>query len=183
VRTIDTTQTALLAEPSTAPIYLVSLDFGAGLELLSTNGDQVVDAQTYTGADVGVAGMDNWQRASIRLLATQTRAGQVVAGDWRGKNCDIWLLPCVRYPQIIEDGYFAAGYMIQGTTYGEPILLLDGVLTSASIGETIDIGVTHEALIQKICPRTRLAKPILNSLPAPGSQFIWSGETYTLEPR
>lgn len=183
MRSIDATQTALLAEPVTAPIYLVELDMGAGVEWLSTNGDQVVDAQTYTGADVGVAGMDNWQRGSIRLLPTATRAAQVIAGDWRGKACNIYLRPCVRYPQIIEDGYFADGYMMQGTVYGDPILLLAGELVSAKLGDKLEIGVTHSALISKICPRTRLAKPILNSLPAPGSQFIWSGETYTLESR
>jgi len=183
MRSTDATQTALLAEPVTAPIYLVELDMGAGQEWLSTNGDQTVDATTYTGADVGVAGMDNWQRGSIRLLPTAARAAQVIAGDWRGKACNIYLLPCVRYPQIVEDGYFAPGYMVQGTTYGNPILLLAGELVSASLGDKLEIGVTHSALVSKICPRTRLAAPILNSLPAPGSQFVWGGVTYTLEAR
>lgn len=183
MRTTDTTQTALLAEPVTAPIYLVEIDMGAGQEWLSTNGDQTVGATTYTGADVGVAGMDNWQRGSIRLLPTATRAAQAIAGDWRGNACNIYLLPCVRYPMIVDDGYFEDGYMLQGTVYGDPILLLAGELVSANLGDTLEIGVTHSALVSKICPRTRLAAPILNSLPAPGSQFVWGGATYTLEAR
>ena len=183
MRSTDTAQTALLAELVTAPIYLVELDFGAGQEWLSTNGDQLVGATTYTGADVGVASLGNWQRASVRLLPTATRATQMIAGDWRGNACNIYLLPCVRYAQIIDDGYFEDGYMLQGTVYGDPLLLLAGELVSANLGAKLEIGVTHSALVSKICPRTRLAAPILNSLPAPGSQFTWGGAIYTLEAR
>lgn len=183
MRSLDTTQSLLLAEPVTAPIYLVDIDMGAGVEHLSSNGDQTVGATLYTGAEVGVAGIDDWRRASLRLLPTAARAGQVVGGAWRGTACTISLLPCVRYPQIYEEGYVEAGYGVQGIMYGDPIVLLSGQLVSASLRDTLTVGVTHPVLIAKTSPRIRMEKPVLNHMPAPGTQFVWGGETYTLEAR
>lgn len=183
MRTLDATQTTLLAEPSTAPIYLIDIDMGAGVERLSSNGDQVVGAISYTGAEIGVAAIDDWRRASLRLSPSSARAAQVITGAWRGTSCTISLLPCVRYPQIFEEGYVEAGYGVQGVTYGDPIVLLSGLLVSAQLGDSLEVGVTHPVLVAKTSPRIRMEKPVLNHMPAPGTQFVWGGETYTLEAR
>lgn len=166
MRDLDAGQQAALALDATRPVYLIECN-AFGIDLASSNGQWEYDAYLYRGADVAVTGMADWTKARIRLTATAERIERMTLPDWRSDACKIWLLP------IAADGSQEAR-----------ILLLDGVLTAAAIvGAALEIEVSHRALLRRWSPRVRIAPPICNHLPAPGTQLRWQGDNYTLEAR
>lgn len=178
-----TSQLALINETVTKPIYLIDLQFPAQ-EYLSTNGDQVVGAITYTGGEVGLSAEADWATASIRMPASPARMQALITGDWRGNPAKIYLLPAINYPMRLEDGYVADGYARQGFVADDPILLLDGIITGASgDSNSVTIDITHTSRIGKWAPRIRLMPPICNWLPASGTRLTWAGEIFVLEAR
>ena len=176
-------QFALINETVTKPVYLIDLQFPAQ-EYLSTNGDQVVGAITYTGGEVGLSAEAGWATASIRMPASTARMQALIMGDWRGNPAKIYLLPAINYPMRLESGYVEDGYARQGFVVDDPILLLDGIITGAS-GDSgsITIDITHTSRIGKWAPRIRLMPPICNWLPASGTRLTWAGEIFVLEAR
>lgn len=182
MRTLDADQLALISSRNTAPIYLIELNL-AGQELLSTSGDQTVGSSLYVGGDAAVAGLNNWTSARIRLRASTTRVEQIAATGWRGSVCKIWLLPAVRTPRLVEEGYYASGYAVEGVQTATPILLLDGVLTGGSAKETVELDCVHRAMVARYVPGIRISAPLCNHLPRPGTTFSWDGDTYTIEAR
>lgn len=180
---VTASQQALLDEAVTKPIYLIDIEFPTP-ESLSTNGDQTVGAVTYIGGEIGLSAAADWATASVRLPPSAARVQTLIAGDWRGKSAQIYLLPAVDYPLRIVPGYVKAGYGRQGFVVDDPILLIDGILTGASAdASALTIEVTHRGRVGKWAPRIRLMPPICNWLPAPGTRLTWAGEVFVLEAR
>jgi len=183
MRATDAAQDAILAERFTRPIYMVEIDIG-GQEYLSTNGDVTVAGIDYTGADVGLRSIQNWSSAVVSLLPTPERVAQVVSQSWRYGRCRISLLPATYYPLLIQPGYVADGYFLQGAVYADPMLLVDGELTAASFsGDRVEFTVASRVSVGRWLPAARIAPPICNHLPKPGTVIVWEGDRYTLEAR
>ena len=183
MRATTAAQDAVLAERFTRPIYLVEVAID-GQEYLSTNGDVELDGIAYTGADVGLRSIENWSSAVVSLLPTPERVAQVVSQSWRYGRCRISLLPATYYPLLIQPGYVADGYFIQGAVYGEAMLLVDGELTAASYsGDRVEFTVASRVSVGRWLPAARIAPPLCNHLPKPGTTITWEGDRYTLEAR
>jgi hypothetical protein len=183
MRTTDSEQSALLDSRVTKPIYLVEIAID-GQEYLSTNGTQDVDGVTYVGADVGLRSIQNWSSAVVSLLPTPARVAQVVSQSWRYGRCRVSLRPATYYPLLIQPGYVADGFFIQGDVYADPILLIDGELVSASLsGDRVEFTVAHRVSVGRWLPAARIAPPLCNHLPKPGTVVTWEGDRYTLEAR
>lgn len=182
MRDLAADQLEIVSHRETMPVYLVEINL-SGQERLSTSGDRTVGDEVYAGGDVGVRGLDNWAAAQIRLRATPERVAQVLAPGWRGADCRIWLLPYYEYPRLIEDGYYDDGLAMSGPYTAAPILLLDGVLTGAAVGDAVELSVAHRAAVARWVPGIRIAAPLCNHLPRPGTVFTWAGDNYTLEAR
>lgn len=180
MRDLDADQLAIVSSRETSPVYLVEINL-AGQELLSSNGDQTIGEALYVGGDLQVAGINNWTSAKIRLRATPERVQQILATGWRNSACKIWLLPAIRLPQLIAEGYYAEGYAAEGVQTADPILLLDGVLTGGSAKDAVELDCVHRAFLSRWVPGIRIAAPICNHLPRPGTTFTFDGATYTIE--
>lgn len=180
---VTASQQALLDEAVTRPIYLIDLEFPTPLSL-STNGDQTVGAVTYLGGEIGLSAAADWATASVRMPPSVARMQILIAGDWRGKSAQIYLLPACNYPQRIAAGYVKDGYARQGFVTADPILLIDGILTGASAdASALTVEITHRGRVGKWAPRIRLMPPICNWLPAAGTRLSWAGEVFVLEAR
>lgn len=184
MRNVSALQASLLSEPATVPVYLVELDF-THPERLSTNGDQVVAGEVYAGGDVALGALGNWTQARLRLRPTAERVARLMAPDWRNTACRIWQLSTADYPELIEPGYVEPGYALQGRVQAEPLQLLDGVLASGGVSQNgfLELSVTHRALVRRWTPRLRIAPPLCNHLPPPGTRIEWAGEVVVLEAR
>jgi hypothetical protein len=176
-------QDAALDRRITQPIYLVEVLI-EGQEYLSTLGERVVDGITYSSG-VNLRSINNWSSALVTLPPTPARMAQFVSQSWRYGRCRISLLPATHYPLLIQPGYVADGYFLQGDVYGEPMLLIDGELTSAAMsGEGhIEFTVANRIAVGRWLPAARIAPPICNHLPKPGTVVVWEGDRYTLEAR
>lgn len=182
-REIDSNQRAALARPDTRPIYLVEL-YISSTERFSTNGDQVVGLETFSGADVGLSSVDNWQSATIKLRPSPDRVAQVVSQEWRHGRCQISLLPTATYGLIYPPGYMQDGYGIQGQFNSQPLLLVDGELTSADLSsDRVNFTVSHRFTVGRWVPALRIDPPLCNHLPKPGEVVVWENEKFTLEAR
>ena len=182
---LSSIQQTILAQAATQPTYLVDIEWAGTTQRWSTRGDHEVGGITYTSGQIGVRGAANWRSASIALNPSAAHTTTMMAGDWVGSSCVISLLPIREHPQIIDEGYFADGYGFFGTEIGDPIVLLNGVLSAAEYSGNgpITLSVRHQATVGKWAPRARLSPPICNHLPAPGTKFTWAGEVYILEAR
>lgn len=180
---VTASQQVLLDEAVTKPIYLIDIEFPTP-QSLSTNGDQTVGANTYLGGEIGLSAAADWATASVRMPPSVARMQTLIAGDWRGKSAQVYLLPAVNYPQRIAAGYVKAGYGRQGFVVDDPILLIDGILTGASAdASALTVEITHRGRVGKWAPRIRLMPPICNWLPAAGTRLSWAGEIFVLEAR
>ena len=181
---LSSIQQTILAQSTTTPTYLVDLDW-SGTQRWSTRADHVVSGINYTGGEIGVRGAQDWRTAELSLNPSAGHAATLQLGSWRGAACSIWLLPYREHPQLLDDGYVEDGYGFFGDEVGDPILLLQGQVTSAEYSGDgpIRLGVRHVAALQTPTPRVRLAPPICNHLPTPGTKFEWAGELYILEAR
>lgn len=183
MRSTTAAQDEVLALRFTRPIYLVEIAID-GQEYLSTNGDVTVGGITYAGADVGLRSVQNWSSAAVSVLPTPARVAQVVSQSWRYGRCRISLLPATYYPLIIQPGYVEEGFFVQGPQYAEPMLLVDGELTSASLsGDRVEFTVASRVSVGRWLPAARIAPPLCNHLPKPGTVITWEGDRYTLEAR
>lgn len=176
-------QRALLRQRDTRPVYLARIDAG-GQEFHSTSGRHVIDDEEYLPGGFSLDSMRNWSEASISMPATADRTDAMISGAWRNGECLISLLPAVRRPLLIQPGYVADGYFLQGDVYGDPILLLPGILVDAKpSGSRIQYRVVHHTLVSHYSPSFRLAPPVCNHLPRPGTVFERDGERFVLEAR
>ena len=182
-RTLDSTQSELVAQRETRPIYLFAIDAG-GQEFLSSNGTHELDEATYTPGHVMGLTVTDWIEASLKLVATPARTAKVQSGDWRRGRCDLYLLPCTRYPLIVEPGAVEDGYAMQGDTYGNPVLLLPGSFASVTDdGDGYVFRIRHRAYTSGWSPSLRIAPPVCNHLPRPGTVFVVGDERFVLEAR
>jgi len=183
LRNLSESQLVTLKGSATKPLFLIELDFDSP-EHLSTNGDITINGNTYIGGDVGISSVADWTSATIKLSPSPTRVQIVVTGGWQGNPCKIYLVPVQNNQQIMQAGYVQSGYAQDGLTVEDPILLLDGVLTSANIqSKGVDVAVSHKALVGKWTPRLRITSNIANHLPSNGSVVVWEGDNYILESR
>lgn len=175
-------QLSVISGQTTSPIYLIDLEY-SGLEYLSTSGDREVGSIQYSGGDIGVMGMDNWTRASLKLRPTPARVASLTSNGWRNQTARIWLLPAVQYPTIIQSGYVESGYAAEGYRQDDPVLLLDGVIVNAGMTDVLELSVSHRAFVNKWTPRLRINNVWANHLPQAGTRFLWEGDNYILESR
>lgn len=183
MRQITSDQQDSLDKRDTRPIYLIDL-YIEGDERYSTNGTQTVGLVEYAGADIGLVAIDNWAGARIKLLPTPVRVAQLLSQVWRHGSCRVYLLPTGSYPLIFQPGYVQAGYGIQGEHQSVPILLVDGELTSATLGpERCELTVSHRVTVGRWLPALRIDPPLCNHLPRSGEVVVWENEKFTLEAR
>lgn len=176
-------QFLLLDDTVTRPIYLIEIDAG-GQEKLSTGGDVTVGEDLYHGGSAGLRALDDWSAARIVLPATAERVQQVIDQDWRRGRCDIYLVAAGRFPLLLDQDYVEEDYFMQGDVYAAPLLLLPGVLTGASYGNSgVEFEVQHVSRVAKWSPAVRIAPPVFNHLPRPGTVISWAGEQFVLEAR
>jgi len=182
---LDAIQQIIVARAATQPTYLVDITWGGEEQRWSSRGDHVVDGVSYTGGQVSVRGAANWRTAGLAIVPTAENTAVMLSGDWVGAACDISLLPVMYHPQILEEGYVEDGYGFFGTEVGDRILLLRGVIAAAEYSGDgpITLEIRHATTVGKWAPRTLLAPPTANHLPAPGTKFTWAGEVYILEAR
>jgi hypothetical protein len=184
VLALDFTQQSILAQTTTTPTYLVDIEWG-GQRRWSTRADHTVAGITYTGGEIGVRGAQDWRTADLSLNPSAANTAILMSGSWRGAACTIRLLPFREHAQLVEEGYAEEGYGFFGDEIADPILLLDGEVTSAgySGNGAITLGVRHVGSITRPAPRTRIGPPAFNHLPTPGTKFTWAGEVYILDSR
>lgn len=183
MRDLTPEQQAVLSEDVTAPTFLIDMEFGSQ-EYLSTRGDIEVDGVLYSGFDAGISSISDWTKGTIKLVPTPERVQTALSSGWQGNKCKIYLLPQTSYPQIYQEGYVEEGYGIQGNQVYDPILLLDGVLDTASFSSsTLNISIIHKAYVGQWAPRLRITNQFANHLPEVGTQFTWEGDIFTLESR
>lgn len=183
MRALTSGQAADLAGRETRPVYLIDL-YIEGDERYSTNGDRTVELDAYAGADIGLASIDNWAGARIRLRATPSRVAQFLSQSWRHGRCSVSLLAVGQYPRLMQEGYVQAGYAIQGEHQSAPILLVDGELTAGSLSpERVEFTVSHRVTVGRWLPALRIDPPLCNHLPRPGETVLWENEKFTLEAR
>lgn len=178
-------QQIILAQPTSTPTYLVDIDWGGSTQHWSTRADHTVSGIDYTGGDIGLRGAQDWRTAELTLDPSAANTAVLQTGAWRGAACSIWLLPFREHPQLVEEGYAEDDYGFFGDEIADPILLLQGQVTSAEYSgdNPIRLGVRHVASLRTPTPRVRLAPPICNHLPTPGTKFTWANELYILEAR
>lgn len=182
MRDLSAEQKTLLDRAETRPVFLVDSEITPGhREYLSTGGDVTVGDETYTGADVGVIAVDNWTRAIMKFRPTPDRVSSLLTGDYRRTPATVSLLPIFSFPAFIAQGYVETGYANNGDQQEDPILLLDGVLISASIADTADVTIAHRATVGYWAPRVRITGEWCNHLIQPGRVLEWQGEKYVLE--
>ncbi len=176
-------QQIILAQPTSTPTYLVDIDWGGSTQHWSTRADHTVSGIDYTGGDIGLRGAQDWRTAELTLDPSAAHTAVLMSGSWRGADCTISLLPYREHPRLLAEGYVAAGYGFFGDEIAEPVLLLEGSITSAGYTDTgsIMLGIRHVASITRAAPRLRVGAPTFNHLPTPGTVFTWAGETYVLE--
>ena len=180
---ISESQEALLVERSTKPTFLVEVLFDVQ-EYLSTNGDILVDSNLFKGSDIGIRSASDWSSASLKFNPTTSRLATIISGGWQGNPCRIYLLPRVNYLGLYEDDYVEEEYGVNGEDISDKILLIDGVITSATAGDTqISVEVTHKSFVGKWTPRLRITSQIANHLPQDGTVVVWEGDNYVLESR
>ncbi len=183
-RTLTVDQQRLVERRETRPIYLIDIAVD-GQESLSTNGDRTVASTTYVGGDASVREMQNWSSATVELQPTVARVQQLVSQTWRSGVCRISLLPAVAYPKVYASGYVKAGYGIQGEVFADPILLIDGELTSANLASNgrIEFSVAHRVTTGRWIPSVRIGPPLCHHLPQVGTVVTWGGSNFTLQGR
>lgn len=183
--TLSAIQEAILAQAATQPTYLVDINWGGGTQHWSTRADHTVSGIDYTGGEIGVRGAQDWRTADLSLNPSAAHTAVLMSASWRGAACTIWLLPFREHPQLVEEGYAEDDYGFFGDEVADPILLLDGEVTSAgySGNGAITLGVRHVGSITRPAPRIRIGPPVFNHLPVPGTKFEWAGEVYILESR
>lgn len=184
MRTLNAGQQTAIYRRDTRPVFLIDINVD-GVEYLSTNGTRVISGNTYTEAGVGITSIENWSSARLKLLANPARIQQFVSQSWRYGSCQIYLLPTSYDPMIYQDGYVLDGYAIQGEIEYDPLLLIDGELTSASFAgdDALEFTVANRVTVGRWLPSVRIAAPICNHLPRPGTTIKWENDNYTLEAR
>lgn len=184
MRTLNTGQQSAIYRRETKPVFLITINVD-GIEYLSTNGVRVVGGNTYTEADVGITSIENWSSARLKLVANPARIQQFVSQSWRYGSCSISLLPVSYDPEIYDSGYVLSGYAQQGEVAYDPLLLIDGELTSASFAGdgSLEFTIANRVAVGRWLPSIRIAPPICNFLPKPGTTIKWEGDNYTLEAR
>jgi hypothetical protein len=141
----------------------ISLNGGAGGTGVVILRYPVAQGGSYVSSDVRVTALNNWMSAQLEFDATTQQVGWVIGGDWVRASATISLLPA--------DGV-------------APVLLLSGIVTAAAAGpDKVRYTVTHRGAAGRWTPRIRMTSAWLNHLPAPGTRFLWQGDTYILESR
>lgn len=179
-RSVNPTQDLLLREPVTRPVYLIDILVDSQ-EYLSTHAEVEVNGNLYLESDATIENIDDWRQARIRLQPTVARTQQVLSQSWRYGYCRVYLQPTVYLPQLLDPGYVEEGYAFEGVVREEPILLVDGELTSMEKNDVIIFTVENRISIGRWLPGIRISAPTFNHLPKAGQVFTWEGERFTLE--
>ena len=183
--TITAEQSAPLSYSATNPVYLIEAYWGGEPRRWSTNGDHNIAEVLWAGGVAGLRSLVDGRAGSFALVPTEANVTAFLSRDWRGRECNIWLYPIRVWPELIAEDYVVEDYGILSTEAGDPILLLDGIMTAAeqSGDGQISVSVVHAAQVNRWAPRHRLLPPVCNHLPAPGSTITWGGGSFTIEAR
>lgn len=163
-RTLDSDALAALADPVTAPGYLIAITSTAGQVLrYSTRGTIEHDGQTWIGGgrivrqsptdwDVAMPNHDN----AASALALGSELDHATANVW--------------------------AYLGQATP-PQAILLFEGYVNEVLriTAATVEFSLAAVTLGRSWLPDILLAPPLLNHLPPPGTAISWGGKTYYLE--
>ncbi|MFN2199977.1 MAG: hypothetical protein ACK2UO_02165 [Caldilineaceae bacterium] len=151
----------------TAPQYLIEMGFEQPLYLTS-GPDLTWDGHDWKAAPIGVSGIDldvtAQQNVSLEIANHDRVFGALVMSEnAHGQPVKIWLT--YREPLF------------------EPMLLADGQMDGAVIGEFVRINVISRSTAYGTTPRIVCAPPLFNHLPAPGSIIELGTVKITIESR
>lgn len=179
MRELTPEQLDALERNVTVPVYLIETWLGED-RYLSSSWDVEVDDQLYEGGIVTITSLDNWSQVQLDLINPDYALTQlIVSGNWRGQRCRISWIPTVQ-SLYWEPGYVAPGYY-RPFVYGDPIVILDGELSSASVSDRVTLLARGRGTMRNWTPRLRIEPPVFNHLIPPGTTLSVFGELYTIE--
>lgn len=182
-RTVSIEQLLFLEQEVTHPVFLIEIEV-VEPEYLSTNGAVTIDGTPYVESAVSLENIDDWRQAVVRLPGTLERRQQLNSQSWRDGFCRIHLLPALYFAQLVDPGYVDDGYALEGLQYSEPILLVDGTITSGDMSdEVVSYTIENRVSASRWLPGIRISAPVFNHLPKAGQVFIWENDRFTLEAR
>lgn len=165
-RNLDADNSAAIVAPVTAPRWFVTMGFDSPVRL--TNGETITwSAQggIFTQADIEVAFGD---KPRITIFNEALAFGAIVLNEGTaGRSISIW------------QAYQADGATSSLATYAEPVLLFQGEMADATIGDYVQINCRRTAPL--FTPRTYVGAPIFNHLPKRGTVIVMPNQKITLE--
>lgn len=179
MRELTVEQYAVLERTFTDPLYIVELGLG-GTQYYSTSRDIEVDGVEYKSGFISISNINNWQEVTLEVVNPDYALNPIIlSGLWRGQICKISWVP-VSQQLYFEPGYVEPGYY-DPLTIGEPVVIIDGELVSASLGERVSLRARARGLARSWTTRQRIEAPTFNHLPAPGTTVTVNGEIFTIE--
>ena len=154
MRTLSSKTATAIAQPVTAPRYLVELGFSSTLRY-SSRETLTWNSLSWVSAGILVDSIAP-DSASITLGNSDNSISAIVLGEGvRDKSIKIWAL----------DG--ASPYAVD-----DAVLLFDGVMSSVlSVAQRVSIACSARQFASTNSPRHRIAPPVCNHLPPVGTQI------------
>lgn len=175
-----------VAADVTDPIYLIEMTLDAPMKLstresIAWNGSMWQGGSGLTGGRASIRAAQDWSTISVSLNNGDGALSEfLLSGNWRGQQIKVWqaVLTTGLY---VEDGYVDDGYLDEFSV--DVLQLFDGVLSSASrVYPTVELAARRSVGRGVYVPNLRVAAPVFNHLPAPGSVIPWNGDIYELQP-
>jgi len=151
----------------TNPYYLVELQF-APILYLSSGPDITWDGHDWKAAPVRVSSID------MDMLGQQDLSLSIANHD---RTFGAFLLQEKAQERVVRVWltYDDPGF--------KPMLLADGFMDGAAVGEFVQIKVISRSTAYGTTPRIICSPPLFNHLPAPGSTLTAGSTTITIEDR
>lgn len=166
-RGLDTANAAAVAETVTTPHWFVRMEFATPLRLTTAPSiNWTAQGGTFANADLEIS--DPTGRPRLTIFNDLASFGVTVLTDGTaGRGVKIW------------QAYKASGASSSLAGYAEPVLLFDGEMSEAEIGDFVTIDC--EQWPARFTPRLYVNAPTFNHLPRRGDVIQMPNQKITLE--
>ena len=166
MRGLDAENTAAVGEIVTAPAYLVEMAFSTTVRMTG-GAAKAWGGFTFASADIRVR--LGGGTPVVDIFNEGGALGALVLADGTaGRAINIWQA-------------YATASVVPGapTGYTAPVLIFSGEMSTADIGDTISIACKQSP--PRMTPRTMMAPPVFNALPAAGTRIQMPAQVIILE--
>lgn len=148
----------------------------------STFGDVSWNGSMFRGGTVRDLTSQDWSTCSFKVdNARGELTTFMLSGAWRDQPVSVWIA-AIEHGDFFAPGFFAEGFFANYSVAA--VKLFEGRLSSApSIGQWITFSCVRDAVAGAFVPPWRVAPPVFNHLPVPGTTYAWQGQTITIESR